>query len=399
MPTMTVTPTLAHQCPALHWEVFCRVIDNHGDLGVCWRLARQLALLGHTVRLWVDDASALAWMAPGGQAGVQVLPWAAQSNADETGPIAPERVWVEAFGCVPEYKFIANNLTNISDRRQNSHKNVVWINLEYLSAEPYAEACHGLPSPVMHGPGAGLTKLFYYPGFTPRCGGLLREPELAQRQAHFDRTAWLAGQGIAWSGQRVVSLFCYEPAALPALLQQWAADPTPTLLLVTPGRAQAAVRAAMAQARAARPKNQDHRATPTHLTVHELPHLSQNDFDHLLWACDINLVRGEDSLVRALWAGKPFVWHIYPQDDGAHWPKLDAFLDWLQAPPALRALHQAWNASAPPPGRPNTPFAALAAMDWQAALTCTQAAKQRLLMQPDLVTQLQSKVIQARRTD
>ena len=49
-----------------------------------------------------------------------------------------------------------------------------------------------------------------------------------------------------------------------------------------------------------------------------LPLLTQRDYDHLLWACDLNFVRGEDSFVRAQWAGAPFVWQIYPQDDGAH---------------------------------------------------------------------------------
>jgi len=38
-------------------------------------------------------------------------------------------------------------------------------------------------------------------------------------------------------------------------------------------------------------------------------------------------VRGEDSFVRAQWAARPFAWHIYPQQDDAHLPKLDAFLD------------------------------------------------------------------------
>ena len=98
-----------------------------------------------------------------------------------------------------------------------------------------------------------------------------------------------------------------------------------------------------------------------------LPALTQIDYDHLLWACDLNFVRGEDSLVRALWAGRPFIWHIYPQDDGAHAAKLEAFLDWLQAPDSLRQFHRAGTAPAPamhvlnclrrkgpkrPPGRP-----------------------------------------------
>ena len=56
----------------MRWDLFCRVVDNFGDVGVCWRLACELARRGDAVRLWIDDASALAWMAPDGMAGVEV---------------------------------------------------------------------------------------------------------------------------------------------------------------------------------------------------------------------------------------------------------------------------------------------------------------------------------------
>jgi len=118
-----------------------------------------------------------------------------------------------------------------------------------------------------------------------------------------------------------------------------------------------------------------------------LKHLPQTEFDHLLWACDLNFVRGEDSLVRALWAGKPFVWHIYPQHDDAHHAKLDAFLDWLQAPASLREFHHTWN------GIDNAPLAAPALAEW---LECTLAARQRLLKQNDLLTQLLGFVMEKR---
>ena len=108
----------------------------------------------------------------------------------------------------------------------------------------------------------------------------------------------------------------------------------------------------------------------------------QPAYDELLWACDLNFVRGEDSLVRALWAGQPLVWHIYPQDDGAHGPKLDAFLDWLQAPPSLRHFHRVWNGLAP--GKLPVVDAALL-QNWG---TCVRAARERLLAQNDLLTQL-----------
>ncbi len=340
------------------WDIFCKVIDNHGDLGVSWRLARQLAGRGQAVRLWVDDASALAWMAPQGCPGVEVRPWT--EPLDLTG-LAPGDVLIEAFGCDVPDEFVAR----YAAWRTADGRNAAWINLEYLSAEGYVERSHGLPSPVMRGPGRGLAKRFFYPGFTPRTGGLLREPDLLQRQARFDPAAWLAGQRIVPApGAQRVSLFCYEPAALPGLLERLAQQPTPVQLLVTAGRATAAVQACTA---------------PPGLALHYLPYLSQDDYDHLLWACDLNFVRGEDSLVRALWAGKPLVWHIYPQHDDAHHHKLEAFLAQIEAPASLRALHRSWN------GVDTRPLAAPDLPAWGAAIG---QARARLLLQPDLVSRL-----------
>jgi uncharacterized repeat protein (TIGR03837 family) len=363
------------------WDIFCRVIDNHGDLGVTWRLSTQLAALGHRVRLWVDDASALTWMAPRGAEGVQVLPWALSTNATLLHPMPASDVWVEAFGCEIEEIFVASYIYQSSVRGLNSHKNVVWINLEYLTAETYARRCHGLPSPVMRGPAAGHTKHFFYPGFTEDTGGLLRETDLFQRQNRFDRADWLATQGVPWQGEQLVSLFCYEPPALPTLLQSLAESEHPTRLLVTPGRpAQAVDHAVRTLGWASTGQGG--------LQLHALSALPQARFDELLWACDLNFVRGEDSLVRALWAGQPFIWHIYPQDDGAHGPKLDAFLDWLQAPDDLRACHRGWNGLATGPWKLPDPAAHRATVE---------AARANLQTQPDLVTRLLQHVAHHRR--
>jgi uncharacterized repeat protein (TIGR03837 family) len=355
--------------PALLWDIFCQVIDNHGDLGVCWRLSRQLATRGQRVRLWVDDASALSWMAPGGCPGVDVKAW---TPVLDLQGLTPGDVWVEAFGCEIAPEFIAAHASEIRARGLKPN----WINLEYLSAQAYVERNHGLTSPVMSGPGAGLIKHFFYPGFTPRTGGLLREADLLDRQAPFERDAWLNTLHITRrTDQRLISLFCYEPSALPDLLAQLASDDTPTRLLVTAGRATSAVQAEI--------KNRN-RLQPLwnvreQLSISYLPYLSQTDFDHLLWACDLNCVRGEDSLVRALWAGKPFVWHIYPQFDDAHHDKLSAFLDWLHAPESLRQFHLRWN------GVNDAPLGSLALPDWAEV---TRAARQGLWPQDDLVSQL-----------
>lgn len=364
--------------PHWQWDIFCQVIDNFGDIGVCWRLASDLAGRGHRVRLWVDDASALTWMAPDGCQGVQVLPWTAPlalpalSAADLA--TQPPDVLIEAFGCNIAPEFLAACATH----RQAP----VWINLEYLSAETYVERCHALPSLVQHGPAAGWTKWFFYPGFTKATGGLLREPDLAPQQAHFDQNAWLAAQGLTvQTSEKRVSLFCYEPPALGRFLTQLATQGfggAPVHLLVAAGRATQAVQAIFADQ-----ADQVCLQTSTQLRVSYLPFLRQSEFDRLLWTCDLNFVRGEDSLVRALWAKKPFVWHIYPQDDEAHLVKLQAFLNQVDAPPSLRAFHAAWNQGA------IQGHAALPEQqEWEKWQACALAAHARLSAQDDLSTRL-----------
>ena len=374
---------------SLQWDIFCKVIDNFGDIGVCWRLASDLGTRGQKVRLWIDDSSALGWMAPGGSKGVQVLPWHAARSLDLSAVERdPPDVLVEAFGCEVAPEFIAT-CAGIDWAAGQKGLKPCWINLEYLSAENYVERCHAMPSPVHGGPAAGWTKWFFYPGFTRLTGGLLREPDLAARQAGFDRRAWLAGQGIALDNKRpekLVSLFCYEPPALEDFLNQLAnhgLQGQPVRLLVTAGRAAHAVKVLFGDQNALQP-NQYLREM---LSISYLDLLTQQDFDHLLWACDLNLVRGEDSLVRALWAGQPLIWQIYPQADNVHLGKLEAFLDVINAPPSLRRFHTAWNSPGHELPAPDLPT-------WSA---CLHAARQALLDRSDLTTQLMDFAVQKRR--
>lgn len=356
--------------PSLRWDVFCRVIDNHGDLGVCWRLARQLRSAGQRVRLWVDDASALVWMAPGAwqeradtawsaAPQIAVLPWQQATQPPVLAALEPADVWIEAFGCDLPEAFVAHGVRHCGTAP-------AWINLEYLSAEPWVERSHGLPSPVLSGPARGWTKRFFYPGFTAATGGLLREADLTLRQQSFDRGAWRAAHAPGLrTGGRLISLFCYEPPGLAPLLAQLAGSSDH--LLVTPGRPLQAVQQAA--------------PTPA-VSWSALPWTDQDGFDQMLWASDLNLVRGEDSWVRALWAGQPLVWNIYPQHDDAHHAKLDAFLRWLDAPDSLRRFHRVWNGidrAALPPIDADT------LADWG---QCVRQARQRLLQQDDLLSQL-----------
>ena len=370
---------------SLQWDIFCNVIDNFGDIGVCWRLAADLVARGQRVRLWVDDSCALAWMAPGGSVGIQVLPWTDSLDVSCL-KTTPSDVLIEAFGCDVAPEFIAacayDYLATGQTDTQKAAK-PLRINLEYLSAEPFVERNHGLTSLVSSGPAAGWHKVFYYPGFTTGTGGLLREPDLLQRQAAFDRAAWLKQQGIDWQGETLMSLFCYEPTALAQLLDdlnQNGIDGKPTRLLVAAGRAAHAVKSLGTVPDTGQMGLQTNKNKRKQLSISYLPLLSQTDFDHLLWASDINFVRGEDSMVRAIWAGKPFIWQIYPQDDGAHGTKLEAFLDMLAAPPNLRAFHKAWN------GLANQPLPALGNLqDWKQTSAINRT---RLSHQQDLTTGL-----------
>ena len=349
---MTDTPaTAARPTTAPIWDIFCQVIDNFGDIGVCWRLAADLAQRGCQVRLWVDDARALAWMAPQGAPQVQVLAWNSPVPASGPGDVV-----IEAFGCEIPAAF--------QQAIAQAPRPPVWINLEYLSAEDYVERCHRLPSRLMSGPAAGLTRWFFYPGFTSATGGLLREADLPRRQAAFDRAAWRAKHGLQ-AQDLAISLFCYEP---PALTQVFADSGAQAQWLVTPGRATALVRSTW-------------QATPANLQF--LPPCTQPQFDEMLWASDLNFVRGEDSLVRALWAGRPFVWQIYPQDDNAHHAKLAAFLDWLEAPASLREAHAVWNGI--PAAVTWPPLSPTLLAEWTA---CVQAARNRLQAQASLAEQL-----------
>lgn len=158
-------------------------------------------------------------------------------------------------------------------------------------------------------------------------------------------------------------------------MQQLADAQQPSELLVMPGRGQQALKAVFLS------KNEHQPAWNVRqmLSIQEQSYMPHQAYDQLLADCDLNFVRGEDSLVRALLAGRAFVWQIYPQADGAHVAKLDAFLDWLQAPSDLRAFHRIWN------GLQGADLPTIDLPAWQA---CARAAQQRILAQRDLVSQL-----------
>jgi len=327
------------------WDLFCKVVDNFGDAGVSWRLARQLAH-EHSleVRLWIDAPRALARIAPAIDValdrqhfdGVEIRAW-----PDPFPAADPADVVVEAFGCgVPDA---------YAEAMARQMQPPAWFVLEYLSAEAWIDGAHGLPSPH---PRFALARRFWFPGFTAASGGLLRERGLleARDALQGDPAAALrlwASLGLPEpvAGETRVSLFCYPNPALPALFDAWA-DGDDRITCVVPDGAAAGAIDAWASGNVPHPGKPFVRGR---LALHAVPFLAQDDYDRLLWSCAVNFVRGEDSFVRAQWAARPFAWHIYPQVGDAHVAQLDAFLDRFcdglepASAATLCRFHHAWN--------------------------------------------------------
>jgi len=351
--------------PFLTCDLFCTVVDNFGDIGVCWRLARQLVQEhGCVVRLWVDDLAAFRRLCPEIDvrqqhqtvAGVDILHWNRDAAALPTH-WTPGDVVIEAFACdLP---------SGVLDAMAGQRRPLVWLNLEYLSAEPWVREHHAMASPH---PRLPLVRHFFFPGFEPGTGGLLHETGLEQQQHDFETGT--AGRRRLWHQLGIaappaeaclVSLFAYANSALPALLEQWRLSPQPVVCLVPEGLAATQIGQLLGTAVPSLGAAQRPGWQYGNLTVLPIPFVRQERYDELLWACDVNFVRGEDSFVRAQWARKPFVWQIYPQAEDAHLVKLEAFLARYTSllptreAEVVRATWRAWNDSVHHP-----------ALDWPA---------------------------------
>ncbi|MCO5121093.1 MAG: elongation factor P maturation arginine rhamnosyltransferase EarP [Burkholderiaceae bacterium] len=312
-------------------DIVCRVVDYYGDAGIGWRLAAGLALEhGFDTCLWIDRPDMIAAMAPAGAPHVEV-----RHLDDFEADYRARDVLLTTFD------------SRIGDavrgRIRAAGDRTLRVHFEYLSAEPWIDGCHGLPSLKAD----GSTEWMFMPGFTAASGGLIRERNLAAMRAGFDRPgqdAFLDRLGAGIEPGRRVSLFCYPEAPADDWFATLASAPEPTLLFAAHGVAiDSVVRFFGTDPAPGRLLRQGS------LALLRLPFMPQVDYDRLLLACDLNFVRGEDSWIRAHWARRPFVWQPYIQTDGAHLDKLDAFLALaLAGAPAgtadsLRRFAHAWS--------------------------------------------------------
>jgi len=326
-------------------DIFCRVIDNFGDIGVTWRLVRQLQREhGWRIRLWVDDLSSFQRLEPrvsftAAQSldGVEIIHW------PDSTDFTPAPIVIANFSCDLPDQYVEN--LRAQRKHTTARPESLWINLEYLSAEDWVEGCHGLPSLRAD----GLSSHFFFPGFTEQTGGLLRESALiAQRDAwQTDRAAqraFLEKLGLSQAAvaalfpitrdnpaARLVNLFCYNNAPVAALMGVLRADSRKTVLLIPEGIHPQYTSGQQGQ-----------------LFIERVPFLPQNEYDKVLWTADLNFVRGEDSIVRGIWAGKPLIWQIYPQTENTHLGKLRAWLARTGLPEDICTVMMRWNPESAP---------------------------------------------------
>jgi len=309
-------------------DLLCKVVDNFGDIGVVYRLARALSELDDApvLRLIVDNLQAFSLLEPAVDPslaiqtvrGWTVLSWAgsvpapATENAAEDDSVAtyaaeyagtPARAVIECFACGRPDWFEAM----LFDPSDTCTKTIV--NLEYLTAEPYADDFHKMPSLTRS---SRVRKFMFLPGFTAATGGLILDGAFMRALSRHVRVRLEPAEPYR------IMVFGYE-RDYSRIVEDIATFglKRPVHVLLASGKSQQCFLDAWEGA--GRP-----------FVVEPLPFMRQEDWDELLVACDFLIVRGEDSLSRAALSGKPFLWHAYPQAGAHQLVKVQALLDRLR---------------------------------------------------------------------
>lgn len=322
------THAATHPTQTVSLDIFCNVIDNYGDAGVCLHLARALSLLNYQVKLWCNNMAVLQTLTIPADHSNPHLNFA--SWEQELKAYQPAQVVISAFSC---------HLDQCTRTALRQHPETLNINLEYLSAEDWVESCHTLPSPQ-----DGYTSYFFFPGFTAQTGGLnvdqsfitaCRHEQQQQRQlmspsAPPPQQQQLQQQQIPFQQRpplkpRVISLFGYDNPTVLKLINSLQKSSRPSLIKVFTGLALDNLNQLLQLKLQVGDRYQDRQ-----VTIEVLPMLTHEEYDQILLHSDFNLVRGEDSIVRAIHTGHPFLWQIYPQDEDTHIVKLQSFLDQVQ---------------------------------------------------------------------
>lgn len=376
--------------------LLCKVVDNFGDIGVVWRLARAISDLDAACadkastasktcrRLVVDDLTSFKNLVPSVDLTApvqQVGGWTVLRSdaADECRASfleTPPLVILECFACGrPDW------LEHMLFDEGFSHT-VQIINLEYLTAEPYADEFHKLMSLTRK---KSVQKVNFMPGFTPQTGGLIldnafmnslsasqalkADAALSADSAFKSKNADKASAAFKTaSGEKdgdafTAVIFAYErdfSTVVRALdrfaRERSAAGKGSVLVRSAAGKsarpfadAAAAIKADNAFVSPSSPENAQLSShaekAPFSFRMEQLPFMTQLEWDAMLCNADFLFIRGEDSLSRACLSGHPFVWHAYPQSEDYQLVKVQALLDRMEpffSPENFQLIRDYW---------------------------------------------------------
>ena len=305
--------------------ILCKVVDNYGDIGVAYRLARRLQKISkENINLIVDDLQAFNKICNSVSLeksfqvveGFSIYNWKdydfcySDFSKNDGEKLA---VILECFQCGrPDWM----EKILFEDKLKRT---VQVIMIDYLTAEPYAETFHCLKSLTRS---AKVQKVNFMPGFTDKTGGLIIEED------------WKKLPERKKDGGILV--FTYERNWQPvvqALEEVQTAQKTQAknnitkekTILVAQGRGQKSFLDAVNAVSKKICEGTENKGG--RLKVQALPYLNQYEWDKLLRECSVLFIRGEESLSRACLSGIPFVWHAYPQSEEYQLVKVKALLD------------------------------------------------------------------------
>ncbi|WP_298975110.1 elongation factor P maturation arginine rhamnosyltransferase EarP [uncultured Fusobacterium sp.] len=279
-------------------DIFCEVIDNYGDVGVAYRLARELKRIypNKKLRFIINQTEELSLIKK--KDNITVLTYKDINKIENSADLV-----IETFACnIPEmYMNIALKSSKLM------------INLEYFSSENWVDDFHLQESFL----GGNLKKYFFIPGLSKKSGGIILDKEFLDRKnkVQENREYYLKQFNINENYDLIISVFSYEKNFDNFLKTLQELDKKVLLLLLSEKTQKNFI------------KYFDNNNYYDKIKIVKLPFFTYDKYEELLALCDINLVRGEDSFVRALLLGKPFLWHIYPQDEDTHIMKLESFLE------------------------------------------------------------------------
>ena len=279
-------------------DIFCQVIDNYGDVGVAYRLAREFKRVypNKKLRFVINKTEELNLIMKSND--VEVIAYKDISKIEDSADLI-----IETFACEIPKEYMDKALKNSK----------LIINLEYFSAEKWVDDFHLQESFL----GGNLKKYFFIPGLSEKSGGILLDNEFLERKKKVEanKEYYLEKFGIKEKYDLIGSVFSYKKN-FDSLIEELKKLDKKVILLILSEKTQKNFI-----------KYFDNGNNYDKIKFVKLPFFTYDKYEELLALCDFNLVRGEDSFVRALLLGKPFLWHIYPQDENTHIKKLESFLE------------------------------------------------------------------------